>query len=65
MMQLLPQERIIGAAGKVAQARQVLDESLEYEKQRQAFGSPIGALPAQQVRRYGFMNEYRVGAGVA
>jgi long-chain-acyl-CoA dehydrogenase len=44
MMQMLPQERIIGAVGNIAQARQILEETLEYAKQRQAFGSPIGAF---------------------
>jgi alkylation response protein AidB-like acyl-CoA dehydrogenase len=44
MMQMLPQERLIGAVGNVAQARQILEETLEYAKQRRAFGSPIGAF---------------------
>ncbi|MFJ2756415.1 acyl-CoA dehydrogenase family protein [Nocardioides sp. NPDC087217] len=44
MMQMLPQERIIGAVGNVAQARQILEETLEYVKQRKAFGSPIGSF---------------------
>src|SRR5205807_7558579 len=42
-------ERLIGAAGSVAGAWLVLHKTLEYAKQRQAFGRPIGSF---QVNRH-------------
>jgi alkylation response protein AidB-like acyl-CoA dehydrogenase len=44
-------ERLIGAAGAVAGAQNVFDRTLEYAKQRQAFGRPIGRF---QVIRHKF-----------
>jgi long-chain-acyl-CoA dehydrogenase len=44
MMINLPQERIGSAVANIAHARQILDETLEYAKQRQAFGAPIGSF---------------------
>jgi alkylation response protein AidB-like acyl-CoA dehydrogenase len=44
-------ERLIGAAGAVAGAQQVFDRTLEYAKQRQAFGRAIGHF---QVTRHKF-----------
>src|SRR5881409_2786702 len=35
-------ERLIGAAGCVAGAQRVFDQTLQYAKERQAFGRPIG-----------------------
>ena len=39
-------ERLIGAAGSVAGAQRVFDRTLEYAKQRTAFGRPIGHFHA-------------------
>jgi alkylation response protein AidB-like acyl-CoA dehydrogenase len=39
-------ERLIGAAGCVAGAQRVFDQTLEYAKQRNAFGRPIGRFQA-------------------
>src|SRR6059036_176141 len=39
-------ERLIGAAGCVAGAQKVFDQTLEYANQRQAFGRPIGRFQA-------------------
>jgi alkylation response protein AidB-like acyl-CoA dehydrogenase len=39
-------ERMIGAAGAVAGAQRVFDKTLEYAKERQAFGRPIGKFQA-------------------
>jgi alkylation response protein AidB-like acyl-CoA dehydrogenase len=44
-------ERLIGAAGAVAGAQQVFDRTLEYAKQRTAFGRAIGRF---QVTRHKF-----------
>ncbi len=44
-------ERLIGAAGSVAGAQRVFDRTLEYAKERTAFGRPIGKF---QVIRHKF-----------
>lgn len=44
-------ERLIGAAGSVAGAQHVFDRTLQYAKERQAFGRPIGNF---QVIRHKF-----------
>ncbi len=44
MMEQLPQERIGAAVGNLAQAWSVLEETLVYVKERQAFGQPIGSF---------------------
>jgi alkylation response protein AidB-like acyl-CoA dehydrogenase len=42
MMEQLPQERISAAIGNLTQAKAILEETLVYAKERQAFGQPIG-----------------------
>src|SRR5690349_3074585 len=44
-------ERLIGAAGAVAGAQRVFDQTLEYARERTAFGRPIGGF---QVTRHKF-----------
>lgn len=44
MMDRLPQERISAAVGNIAHARQILDETIEYAKERVAFGKAIGTF---------------------
>ena len=44
MMQKLPQERLSCAISNVAHAKQILLETIQYAKDRQAFGQPIGAF---------------------
>ncbi len=44
MMERLPQERIGAAVSNLAHARAILSETLEYTKQRQAFGQAIGSF---------------------
>jgi alkylation response protein AidB-like acyl-CoA dehydrogenase len=39
-------ERMIGAAGAVAGAQRVFDKTLQYAKEREAFGRPIGRFQA-------------------
>ncbi|MEV4644317.1 acyl-CoA dehydrogenase family protein [Saccharopolyspora sp. NPDC049357] len=49
MMQWLPQERLGSAICNVAHAKQILTETLDYTKARQAFGQQVGSFQAQQV----------------
>lgn len=42
MMQRLPQERLSCAVSNVAHAKQILEETIQYAKDRQAFGQSIG-----------------------
>ncbi|GAB3676624.1 acyl-CoA dehydrogenase family protein [Actinocorallia lasiicapitis] len=44
MMQLLPQERLGAAITNLAHATQILHETLQYVKDRKAFGSSIGSF---------------------
>ena len=44
MMQRLPQERIGAAVSNVAHAKAILEETIQYAKDRKAFGQPIGAF---------------------
>jgi alkylation response protein AidB-like acyl-CoA dehydrogenase len=42
MMQMLPQERLSASVANIAHARYVLEETLQYAKDRKAFGQSIG-----------------------
>jgi alkylation response protein AidB-like acyl-CoA dehydrogenase len=44
MMERLAQERIGAAVSNLAHARAILDETLDYVKQREAFGRPVGSF---------------------
>jgi alkylation response protein AidB-like acyl-CoA dehydrogenase len=44
MMERLAQERVGAACANIAQARQILAETLEYVKERKAFGQPVGSF---------------------
>ena len=44
MMQRLPQERVGAACANVAHAKQILLETIEYTKERKAFGQAIGSF---------------------
>jgi alkylation response protein AidB-like acyl-CoA dehydrogenase len=48
MMQRLVTERIGSAVNNIAHARQILDETLDYVKERKAFGAPIGSFQANK-----------------
>ncbi|SDJ41256.1 acyl-CoA dehydrogenase [Frankineae bacterium MT45] len=50
LMQRLPQERIGVAIGNVANASQILDETLAYVKERRAFGQAIGSFQHNKFR---------------
>ena len=44
MMERLPQERIAAAIANLAQVRPILEETIDYARQRTAFGRPIGSF---------------------
>ena len=48
MMQRLVGERIGSAVNNLSHARQILDETIEYVKQRKAFGQSIGSFQANK-----------------
>src|SRR5690606_37132048 len=48
MMQFLPQERLGTAITDVADAKQILEETIQYAKDRVAFGEPIGKFQNTQ-----------------
>jgi long-chain-acyl-CoA dehydrogenase len=48
MMQFLPQERLGSAVTNLAHARQILDETVQYAKDRKAFGQAIGSFQNTQ-----------------
>ncbi|MCD9875771.1 acyl-CoA dehydrogenase family protein [Streptomyces guryensis] len=50
MMERLPQERIGAAVLNLAHAAQILDETLEYVKERKAFGQSVGAFQYNKFR---------------
>ncbi|MBA3782017.1 MAG: acyl-CoA dehydrogenase family protein [Nocardioides sp.] len=48
MMQFLPQERLGSAITNIAHAAQILEETIQYAKDRKAFGQAIGSFQANQ-----------------
>jgi alkylation response protein AidB-like acyl-CoA dehydrogenase len=50
LMEHLPQERIGAAVSNTAHARQIFEETLEYVKERTAFGQPIGSFQHNKFR---------------
>jgi alkylation response protein AidB-like acyl-CoA dehydrogenase len=44
MMERLSQERVGAAVSNIAQATQILEETIEYVRQRKAFGQPVGSF---------------------
>jgi alkylation response protein AidB-like acyl-CoA dehydrogenase len=44
MMERLPQERLGCAVNNIANAAQILQETIEYTKERKAFGQPVGSF---------------------
>ena len=48
MMERLVVERVGAAVNNLAHARQILDETLDYVRERRAFGQPIGSFQANK-----------------
>lgn len=48
LMERLVTERIGAAVSNLAHARQILDETIAYVKERQAFGQPVGSFQANK-----------------
>ncbi|WP_328405460.1 acyl-CoA dehydrogenase family protein [Streptomyces sp. NBC_00390] len=52
MMGRLPQERLGAAVSNVAHAAQILEETVEYTKERKAFGQSIGSFQHNKSRQH-------------
>ena len=50
MMERLVAERIGAAVSNLAHARQILDETIDYARERTAFGQPVGSFQANKHR---------------
>ena len=61
LMQKLQQERLCIAVGSVASCRRALDDTMEYVKQRRAFGQPIAGFQAIQFKLAELATEVEVG----
>ena len=61
MMQKLQQERLCVAIGAVAGARQVLEDTIAYTKERKAFGKPISKFQNTQFRLVECLAKVEVG----
>jgi acyl-CoA dehydrogenase len=61
LMEKLQQERLITAVGSLASARRCLDDTVDYCKQRKAFGQPIGSFQNTQFKLAEMATEVEVG----
>jgi acyl-CoA dehydrogenase len=61
LMQKLQQERLCIAVGSVASCRRALDDTMEYVKQRRAFGQPIAGFQAIQFKLAELATEVELG----
>ncbi|MCP4005511.1 MAG: acyl-CoA dehydrogenase [bacterium] len=61
LMEKLQQERLSIAVSSMASIRRSLDDTLEYVKQRQAFGQPIGSFQNTQFKLAELETEYEIG----
>jgi acyl-CoA dehydrogenase len=61
LMEKLQQERLCIAVSSMASCRRALDDTLEYVKQRSAFGQPIGRFQNTQFRLAELATEVEVG----
>ena len=61
LMQRLPQERMSIAAGGIAVAEQVLDGTIQYCRERMAFGRPIGSFQNSRFKLAEMKTEVEIG----
>ncbi|MGI9430700.1 MAG: acyl-CoA dehydrogenase family protein [Myxococcota bacterium] len=61
LMEKLQQERLSIAVASVASCRRALDDTLEYVRQREAFGTPIGGFQHVQFKLAELATEVEVG----
>ena len=61
LMEKLQQERLVTAIGALASARRCLDDTVEYTKQRKAFGQSIAAFQNTQFKLVEMATEVEVG----
>jgi acyl-CoA dehydrogenase len=61
LMSQLQQERLVIAVGSIASCRRSLDDTIEYVKQRRAFGQPIAAFQNTQFKLAELATQVEVG----
>ncbi|HVN88648.1 MAG TPA: acyl-CoA dehydrogenase family protein [Candidatus Binataceae bacterium] len=61
LMEKLQQERLVTAIGALTSARRCLDDTIEYTKQRKAFGQPIAGFQNTQFKLAEMATEVEVG----
>lgn len=61
LMQKLAQERMVCAIGAIAGAEYALEHTLEYVKERKAFGKPIGSFQANRFKMAEMKTEITIG----
>jgi acyl-CoA dehydrogenase len=61
LMDKLQQERLVVAVGAIVSARRCLEDTIEYTRQRKAFGQPIASFQNTQFKLAEMMTEVEVG----
>jgi len=61
LMEKLPQERLTISVGAMAATRRIIDMTLDYVKERKAFGKPIGSFQNSRFVLASLETEYRIG----
>jgi acyl-CoA dehydrogenase len=61
LMEKLQQERLVAAVGALASARRCLDDTVEYAKQRRAFGQSIASFQNTQFKLVEMATEVEIG----
>ncbi len=61
LMEKLPQERLTISVGAMAATRRIIDMTVDYVKERKAFGKPIGSFQNSRFVLASLETEYRIG----